>query len=75
MRDQAGESNAREPRNDIQRHLLKKVQQAADDYRASRRQLATDVVDAIASGFAAGLSREQIIDDLAAGMTTGWAKP
>jgi hypothetical protein len=56
---------------DAGRHLVRRVREAADDYRNQCRSIATDVVGAVLDAHDAGITREQIIEDVAAGMG-GW---
>lgn len=77
MRENPAEPNARDsdtpqpPLDDIHGYLLRRVRQAADDYRAKLRDIATQTVDAIIDGLDAGLSRDQLIDELARGLEPG----
>jgi hypothetical protein len=50
--------------NDMQRQAYKRVQKAADDYRASLRPRAEFLVDSILLGQKAGMSRDEIVDTI-----------
>ena len=54
--------------NDIQQHLLRKIREAADDYRAANQEIAAELVDAVLGATAAGLTRDEIVSDIATGL-------
>lgn len=59
------------PLNDIQKHLITRVRQAADAYRAECRTIAADLINSIADALDEGIDRDVLIADFADGLVHG----
>ena len=59
--------NAREPHNDLQKHLLAKLQRTVND----QRQVYRDLVNAVIDAHKHGVPRDDIAEDLFRGSLLG----